>query len=47
VACRKRCVEELGRPHKLLEVGRVGVGYTAMWAQKGKPGHGTMLEPKL
>jgi hypothetical protein len=47
VACRKRYVEELGRPHKLLRVGSVGGGYTAIEARKGKPGHGTMLEPNL
>jgi len=28
VACRKRCAQELGRPHRLLPVRRVGVGYT-------------------
>jgi hypothetical protein len=46
VACRKRYVEELGRPHTLLRAGRIGVRYTAIRAHKGKPGHGTMLEPK-
>jgi hypothetical protein len=45
VACRKRDVEELGRPHTFLSMENVGVWYTALEAQKGKPGHGTMLEP--
>jgi hypothetical protein len=35
VACRKRCVEELGRPHRLLLVGSAGVGYTANEARRG------------
>ncbi len=47
VACRKRYVEELGRPHRLLRVGSVGVRYTVSEAQEGKPGNGTMPEPKL
>jgi hypothetical protein len=47
VACRKRDVKELGRPQKLLRVQSRGRGYTALWARKGKPGHGTMLEPTL
>jgi hypothetical protein len=47
VACRKRYVEELGRPQRLLRVGSVGGWYTAMEAQEGKPRNGTMLEPKL
>jgi hypothetical protein len=47
VACRKRYVEELGRPRRLLRAGSVGGGHTANEARKGKPGDGTMLEPKL
>ena len=47
VACRKRDVEELGRPQTLLGVESRRRGYTAPEARKGKPGHGTMLEPKL
>jgi hypothetical protein len=47
VACRKRGVEELGRPQTLLGVERRRRGYIAPEARKGKPGHGTMLEPKL
>jgi hypothetical protein len=39
VACRKRYVEELGRPHTLLAVGRSKVGYIDTKARKGKPGH--------
>jgi hypothetical protein len=46
-ACRKRGVEALGRPQTLLSVERRRRGYTAPEARKGKPGHGTMLEPKL
>ena len=34
VACRKRYVEELGRPHRLLPVGSAGVGYTAIEARR-------------
>jgi hypothetical protein len=45
VACRKRDVKELGRPHTFLPVENDDVWYTALEAQKGKPGHGTMLEP--
>jgi hypothetical protein len=47
VACRNRGVEELGRPQQLLRVESFGVRYTAIEAQKGKPGDGTRLEPKL
>ena len=47
MACRKRYVEELGRPHRLLRGGSVGGGYTAIEARKGKPGNGTMPEPQL
>jgi len=47
VACRKRGVEELGKPQTLLDVENLGRGYTALEARKGKPGHGTMLEPTL
>jgi hypothetical protein len=46
VACRKRYVEELGRPLGLLAVGRSEVGYTAIKARKGKPGHRVKWEPK-
>lgn len=46
MACRKRDVEELGRPQTFLHVGSVGVWYTAPEARKGKPGNGTMLEPE-
>jgi hypothetical protein len=46
VACRKRYVEELGRPPGLLAVGRSAVGYTAIKARKGKPGHRVKREPK-
>jgi hypothetical protein len=46
VACRKRYVEELGRPHGLLAVGRSNVRYTAIEARKGKPGHRAKREPK-
>ena len=35
VACRKRYVEELGRPHRLLPVGSAGIGYTAIEARRG------------
>ena len=34
----KRYVEELGRPHALLAVGRSKVGYIDTKARKGKPG---------
>src|SRR5215831_367544 len=47
VACRKRGVEELGKPQTLLDVENLGSWYTALEARKGKPGHGTMLEPTL
>jgi hypothetical protein len=46
MACRKRYVEELGRPHALLTVGRTRVGYIDTKAQKGKPGHRVKREPK-
>ena len=46
MACRKRCVEELGRPHRLLTVGKAVVRYTDIEARKGKPGHRVMPEPK-
>ena len=42
----KRYVEELGRPHGLLAVGRSKVGYTIIEARKGKPGHRVKSEPK-
>jgi hypothetical protein len=42
----KRYVEELGRPPGLLAVGRSKVGYTAMEAGAGKPGHRAKREPK-
>jgi hypothetical protein len=44
-ACRKRDVEELGRPQRLLRGGSVAGWYTAHEARKGKPGHRTMPEP--
>lgn len=47
MACRKRYAEEPGRPQRLLAEGKLGVRYTAKEAQKGKPGHGTMLEPRV
>jgi hypothetical protein len=47
VACRKRDVEELGKPQTLLYVENLGRWYTAPEAPKGKPGNGTMLEPTL
>jgi hypothetical protein len=45
-ACRKRYVEELGRPHRLLRGGSVGGWYTAMEAREGKPGNRTRPEPE-
>src|SRR5205085_4465472 len=42
----KRYVEELGRPHGLLAVGRPNVRYTVSEARKGKPGDRARLEPK-
>jgi hypothetical protein len=42
----KRYVEELGRPHTLLVVGRSNVGYIVTKARKGKPGHRVKREPK-
>ena len=47
MACRKRYVEELGRPHRLLCVRSIGEWYTATEAHKGKPGNRTMPEPQL
>jgi len=47
MACRKRYVEELGRPHRLLRGESVGVWYTAIEAREGKPGNGIMPEPQL
>jgi hypothetical protein len=46
VACRKRYVEELGRPHGLLAVGRSNVRYTVIEARKGKLGHRVRQKPK-
>jgi hypothetical protein len=46
VACRKRYVEELGKPQGLLLVGRVVVRYAVIEAREGKPGDGTILRPK-
>jgi hypothetical protein len=46
MACRKRGVEELGRPQQLLYGDSDSAWYTALEAQKRKPGHGTMLEPQ-
>jgi hypothetical protein len=45
VVCRKRDVKELGRPQTFLPVENDDVWYTALEAHKGKPGHGSMLEP--
>ena len=45
VACRKRDVEELGRPQTFLPMRSNGVWSTAPEARKGKPGHRTRLEP--
>jgi len=45
VACRKRDVEELGRPQPFLPWKNDRVWSTAPEAQQGKPGHGTMREP--
>jgi hypothetical protein len=45
VACRKRDVEARGKPQTLLYVENRGRWSTAPEAPKGKPGHGTMLEP--
>src|SRR5215813_10657998 len=47
VAGRQRGVEERGRPQTLLGVERRRRGSTAPEARQGKPGHGTMLAPKL
>ena len=46
MACRKRAGEERGRPHRLLRGGSVGVWYTALEAREGKPGNGTLPEPR-
>ena len=46
MACRKRDVEELGKPQTLLYVENLGRWYTAPEAPKGKPGNGSMLEPE-
>jgi hypothetical protein len=40
MACRKRYVEELGRPHRLLPEGKTEAGYTANEARKGNPDTG-------
>ena len=45
MACRKRDVEERGRPPQLLHGGSDGRGSTALEAQQGKPGDGTLLAP--
>jgi hypothetical protein len=42
----KRYVEELGRPHRFLPVGRMVVRSIAIEARKGKPGDRAGLEPK-
>ena len=47
VACRKRDVEERGKPQTLLDVANLGRWSTAPEAPKGKPGNGTRLEPTL
>jgi hypothetical protein len=44
-AGRKREAEELGRPHRLLRGGNGAGWYTALEAQKGKPGNSTRPEP--
>ena len=46
VACRKRCVREPGKPQGAPVVGTGWARHTAIEARKGKPGNGTMLEPK-
>ena len=46
MACRKRYVEELGKPRGFLLVRRVVVRYAVIEARKGKPGDGTILRPK-
>jgi hypothetical protein len=46
MACRNRYAEEPGRPQGLLAGESLGVRYTANEAHKGKPGDGTMLEPR-
>jgi hypothetical protein len=45
-ACRKRDAEELGRPQRLLRGESVAGWYTALEAQKGKPGNRTLPEPE-
>jgi hypothetical protein len=45
-AGRKRDVEELGRPSRLLRGGSVEGWYTAIEAREGKPGNGTLPEPQ-
>jgi hypothetical protein len=37
VACRKRCVEELGRPHWFLAVGRPPYGMRVVRHARGNP----------
>jgi hypothetical protein len=46
MACRKRGVEELGKPQRLLLVGKTGAGYAGIETRKGKPGHRISLKPK-
>jgi hypothetical protein len=46
VACRKRCVREPRRPHRLRAGGKPDIRYTAIEARKGKPGHGVKPEPR-
>jgi hypothetical protein len=46
MACRKRDVEELGKPQRLPLVGKIGAGYAGIETRKGKPGHRVSLKPK-
>ena len=46
MACRKRCVEELGRPRGFLGWKKAVVGYAAIETRKGEPGNGVMPKPK-
>ncbi len=47
MACKKRCDVEPRKPRRTPDVGTVRVRYTATEAMMGKPGNGTMLEPKF
>jgi hypothetical protein len=46
MACRKRDVEELGKPQRLLLDGKSWAGYAGIETRKGKPGHSVSLKPK-